>query len=672
MNTRFGRWTACALGLSCLHYALGAESTPNTTAAASPGDELQEVQIYGRGEQQIGRASAASEGAVGGADLSVRPMLRVAELLEAVPGLIAGQHSGSGKANQYFLRGFNLDHGTDFTSYIDDMPWNFRTHGHGQGYLDINGLIPETVERIDYRKGPYRADIGDFALSGASFLTTIDKFEHPFVAVETGQYGWGRVAGGGSTSVGDGTLTAAGQWKTYDGPWQQPEGLQHESVWAKYATQTQLGQLTATVSGYHAFWRPTEQIPERAIGTSACANEYCSLDSSATGETLRWIATAHLVADSWRATVYGQYYDWDMFSNPTYDYQIHQFDRRWTGGGRYERQLITSDRFKLEVGTDARYDELGKVGLDHTEDRAFINNVSNNAVTESSIAAYSEANWSPFRALRIMGGFRADLYKVDVIAKTAGSNAGSENAHQYSPKLGVAYTLTPNVEVYANWGQGFHSNDARGAVNTTTPIPLLVVGTGYEGGIRYELGTFRLTATYWWLNLSSELEFDGDTNSVEPGASSKRHGYELVGFWRPVPWLALDAVYAGSHARSDDESGPYLEGAVEGAGEFGASVIKGPWEISARLRYLGPYPLVSDNSERADADHELNFRGAYTLGHVTLYGELLNSLNHTGKDIAYWYAAHVPGLDPDGYEEEGRVSRAEEPRTVRVGVKYTF
>jgi outer membrane cobalamin receptor len=182
------------------------------------GETLEEVIVeFARGEALIGKADAASEGAVGGADLSVRPLLRVAELLEVVPGLIAAQHSGSGKANQYFLRGFNLDHGTDFTAYVDDVPMNLRTHGHGQGYLDINGLIPETIERIDYRKGTYRADVGDFSMAGSSLMTTVHRLD-PFIAMETGQYGWQRVAAGGSNALGDGELTFVGQWKTYDGP----------------------------------------------------------------------------------------------------------------------------------------------------------------------------------------------------------------------------------------------------------------------------------------------------------------------------------------------------------------------------------------------------------------------------------------------------------------------
>ncbi len=159
---------------------------------------LDAIVVFGRGELKIGVAQAASEGTVAGSDLLVRPLLRVAELLEAVPGMVAAQHSGSGKANQYFLRGFNLDHGSDFTTYIDDVQMNFRTHGHGQGYLDLNGLIPEVVDREDYRKGPYQGDGGDFALAGAAYMSTINGYDRPWVAAEGGQYGYRRIAAGGS------------------------------------------------------------------------------------------------------------------------------------------------------------------------------------------------------------------------------------------------------------------------------------------------------------------------------------------------------------------------------------------------------------------------------------------------------------------------------------------
>ena len=660
-------------------------------AAETAPDPLEEVVVFGRGERLIGMAAAASEGTVAGADLSVRPMLRVAELLEAVPGMIAAQHSGSGKANQYFLRGFNLDHGTDFTAYVDGMPWNLRTHGHGQGYLDVNGLIPEIVERIDYRKGPYRADLGDFSMAGASFMTTIDHLDKRFVAVEAGQYGWGRVAGGGSMEVGPGELTVLGQWKTYDGPWQEPESLQHGSLWAKYVQPTSFGTVKVSLSGYQATWHPTEQSPEDSIGTAACPDVFCSLDPTALGRTERWIMTAQALGAHWNAVAYAQFYDWHMLSNPTYDYQIDQFDRRWTAGGKFEDEFFTADRFDLKLGTELRYDHMGRVGVDHTNAAQFIENISNNAVSEASIAAFAEASWRPTERLRFMAGLRDDLYHFDVGVNPGASSlthSGTATSRQASPKLGAAYTLNERVELYANWGQGFHSNDARGVVNTTTPVPGLVLGTGYEAGARFEVGGFKLTTTYWWLNLTSELVFVGDSNAVEPKAGARREGYELVAFWRPMDWLGLDAVYTRSKARYRDVQqdpdfvagdpvlglleGRNVEGSVKSAGEFGASAVKNRWEASVRLRYLGDYPLVPSGTRNADAEVMVNLRLAYKPGKFTLYGELLNVLDANGKDIEYYYATFIPGVLQPGQQQTTRLSRAEEPRTLRLGVKYAF
>jgi len=558
------------------------------------------------------------------------------------------------------------------------VPWNLRTHGHGQGYLDVNGLIPEVVERIDYRKGPYRADVGDFSLAGASYITTIDSLKRPFVAAEVGQYNWQRLAGGGSNSIGADSLTYIGQWKTYDGPWQLPEHLQHFSGWAKYSHPTSFGKLNVTLSGYQADWDPTEQAPERAFGTRVCPNEYCSLDPTATGHTDRWILATQMLASQWEVDAFGQYYNWHMVSDPTYDYQIRQFDRRSTFGARATRTVIQEEKLRVVVGADMRYDDIGSVGVDHTVKGTYASDISNNSVKEGSVAGYTEATWTPLKDLRITGGLRADYYNFDVTANDAASNSGSKGASQASPKIGVAYALGERMEFYGNWGRGFHSNDSRGVVSKTDPVPALSQGTGYEVGARYEVGTLRISAAYWWLNLGSELVFVGDSNAVEPKGGGKRNGYELVGFWRPIDWLALDAVYTGSHSRLDKPDndqgfiGRYIEGSVEQAGEIGFSAIKGPWEVSARLRYLGAYPLLPDNSQRAAPESLVNLRAAWKASHVTLYGELLNLFNDKGKDIVYYYPSSVAGLDPPGVEVNGRLSRPSEPRTLRVGVKYEF
>jgi outer membrane receptor protein involved in Fe transport len=661
--------------------ALGVATAGVAQAPSEGTGAFEEIIVFGRATELLGTASAASEGSVGGADLLVRPMLRVAELLEAVPGLVAVQHSGSGKANQYFLRGFNLDHGTDFTTLVDGVPWNLRSHGHGQGYLDVNGLLPEIVERVDYRKGTYRADIGDFAMVASAFISTIDRLEEPFVALESGEYGWSRLAGGRTLELADAELTVVAEHKNYDGPWALAEDLTQSVVWAKYVRPTDFGTLRVSLTAYDGNWHPTEQIPERAIGTSVCPDEFCVLDSTPDGDTKRWIATAQLEGDRWSASAYLQSYDWFMQSNPTYDFQINQFDKRTTAGGRYDHLVVATDRLELSVGADLRYDDVGPVGLDEFDAGRFVSNISDNGIEETSVGTYAEATWLPTANLRFLGGVRADYFDFDVTASSPGSFAGAASDSRVSPKVGVAYAAGDHVEFYGNWGKGFHSNDARGVVNQSEPVPGLSPGTGYEAGARFEIGDVKLTTAYWWLNQDSELIFVGDSNSVEPKGGSRREGYELVFFWRPLEWLGVDAVYTGSRARYvANPDGRYIEGAVEHAGQIGLSAVKDRWEASFRLRYLGPYALVPDNSLRASAETSINLRGAYTLNRLTLYAELLNALDADGKDIVYDYPAYVAGLDPPGLTSDDidcsvvncRMSRAEEPRTLRVGLKFAF
>jgi outer membrane receptor protein involved in Fe transport len=672
--------------------AASESGTPPARSSEAAGP-TEEVVVFGRATELLGAADAASEGSISGADMLVRPMLRTAEMLETVPGMVAVQHSGSGKANQYFLRGFNLDHGTDFTTYVDGMPLNLRSHGHGQGYLDVNGLLPETVERIDYRKGPYRADLGDFSMAGASFITTIDQLDQTFVSVEDGQYGWQRVGAGGSLDFDNGgTYTAIGEAKTYDGPWQLPENLRHVSVWNKYLMPTKFGDLAFTLSLYDARWHPTEQSPERVIGSSICPDVYCSLDMTPIGDTLRLIQTTAMTGDDWNASAYIQYYDWHMQSNPTYAAQIDQFDKRTTIGGRYDKDAIARMNLEVNWGVEFRYDDIGPVGVDADAAGHFVQNISDNDIQEGSYSAYAEATFIPTDSLRMLLGVRGDYYDFKatanqpgtITADSPGTIVGSATDSRVSPKFGLAYTLNDKVELYGNWGKGFHSNDARGVVNPNNPIPGLSPGEGYEAGARFEIGDVKLTATRWWLNLDSELIFVGDSNSVEPRGASKRDGYELTLFWQPVDWIGIDAVYTDSTARFvNNPEGRFVDGSLENAGQFGISATRDKWEASMRVRYQGPYALTPDNAHRAGGNSTISFRGAYELDKFQLYAELINAFDNNGKDIVYWYETYVAGYDDvvngaasiddiDCNVLDCRVSRAHEPRTLRVGIKYHF
>ncbi len=321
-----------------------------------------------------------------------------------------------------------------------------------------------------------------------------------------------------------------------------------------------------------------------------------------------------------------------------------------------------------------RYDDIGRVGLQNTDQGEFVEWVGVHAVKESSASLYAEGNWNPVKPLRLSAGLRADYFNFDVqeIIDLPDQYSGTASDSKVSPKMGAAYALSDRVELYANWGRGFHSNDGRGVVNPLTPAPGLSPSDGKEGGVRFEIGTIKLTATYWWLDLDSELKFVGDSNSVEPGPATERKGYELTAFWRPLPSIAVDAVWTGSHARYIDSppGEEYIAGAVENAGDIGIAFIEDQWELSARMRYLGAYPLIEDNSERADPEIHLNLRAAWKPGTWTVYGEVLNVLDDDAKDITYWYESFVEGFDT--VPTEGRMSRAEEPRTLRVGLKYSF
>ena len=640
------------------------------------------IYVYGRGERRIGQAIAASEGGVAGADIEVRPFLRPGELLEATPGLIATQHSGGGKANQFFLRGFNLDHGTDYALYIDDFPVNFRTHGHGQGYLDVNGLIPETVQRVDYRKGPYRADTGDFSFAGASFITTHDKLE-PCATLEVGSYDYRRFVAGGSIDAGRGDLLGVFQVKLNDGPWELPEDFSGFSGFLKYSTPLGGGELQASASIYHADWAPTEQIPERAIGTPLCEDRYCTLDPTLRGETEREVFTLNYQSDRWRITAYAQHYDWSLLSNftffledPVNGDQLRQYDERWTYGGRLERMFELNERLSLRVGAEGRIDDISEVGLDETISGVTEFTVGAFDVLENSLGLYAEAVWQPTDRLMIIGGLRNDWYRFETDAlRGVLSWSGAVKDDIFAPKIGVNYEIADGIALYANYGEGFHSNDARGVTNPDDSAPGLIEGDFEEVGVRFERGGAILSAVYWWSSIESELIYVGDAGAVEPSDPGRRHGYELTGFWKPNRWLAIDAVLTGSDAEYAGlpEGENYVPGALESSGEIGVSAIFPEFNAAARLRYLGPHPLIEDNSVRGDDTLLVNARAAWTprrFAGWSFYAELLNIFDSEDDDIDYFYETRLPGEPPEGVFDQN--SRIVEPRQLRVGISKTF
>ena len=288
---------------------------------AYPGDlgnqVIEEIFVYGRAEHHIGTAATASEGLVGYADFQLPPLLRVGELVEAMPGMVATQHSGTGKANQYFLRGFNLDHGTDFSAHLDGVPLNMRSHGHGQGYLDLNFLIPELVATAVYRKGVHHAEKGDFSSAGSIDFAYYDRLPEGILEARLGEHGYGRGVMAGSVDLAQGSFTGALDVTAYAGPWQLEENLQQTRLYLGHTFELAGAEARIAFHGYDGSWNATDQIPQRAV-RSGLIGRTGFIDPDLGGETRRLGITAQASLPNWQLGGYFLDYDFALFSNFTY------------------------------------------------------------------------------------------------------------------------------------------------------------------------------------------------------------------------------------------------------------------------------------------------------------------------------------------------------------------
>ncbi len=655
----------------------GAEPEPGQVAQTTSGTLIPDrsypdIVVTGRSEHRIGTAQSASEGVVSGGELRSRPLLRTSELAEAVPGMIAVQHSGGGKAAQYLIRGYNLDHGTDLSIAVDGMPYNLRSHAHGHGYLDLNGLIPETVDRIAYRKGPYRAADGDFSFVAAASLDTLDRFEHAFASVTAGSYGYRRLAVGGSLDAAPGTLLLATEVKASDGRWELPERLRHVGAFGKYTIETGMGRLRASLSLYDARWQPTEQIPVRAIGNHI-PDRFGTLDPFLRGSTNREIFTLGLAGDWLTVTAYVQHYRFDLLSNftfflndPVRGDELEQAENRWTFGGRITRRFDLGDQLKLTIGADGQTDRIDGLGLYHTRLGERIGTTSLVDATETSLSGHIEANWKPGDRISLLAGARIDHFRFRTTARAGNGFSGAVSDTIATPKAGASAQVARGWAVYANFGQGFHSNAVRGVTAPTDATPALARATGYEMGTKFERGPLVLSLDRWWSRASSELVYSGDDGTVSPTGPSRRRGYEITAYLKPVRWLAIDAVYATNHARFVDAPGAdRIPNALEQAGEFGLATMFNRFDAALRVRYLGRRSLVEDNSVRSPAITVVNLRATRRFGRIEMSAELLNVFDTARADADYYYASRLPGEPVEGIEDIH--SRAVEPRMVRIG-----
>jgi TonB dependent receptor/Carboxypeptidase regulatory-like domain/TonB-dependent Receptor Plug Domain len=643
----------------------------------------------------IGIADAASEGVVRADELNDRPITRPGDLLETVPGLAVSQHSGEGKANQYYLRGFNLDHGTDLATTIAGAPANMPTHAHGQGYSDINYLIPELVAGIQYKKGPYYADEGDFATAGAININYVDAMARPIVTLEGGDYGYRRGFAAGSTALGRGQLLGAFEYFHNDGPWANPDAYRKLNGVVRFTQGSSDQGFQLTAMGYDGRWNSTDQVPDRAIG-SGLISRFGEIDPSDGGRSHRYMAGGEWHKRTgkslFRAETYFINYSLDLFSNftyflddPVHGDQFHQKDRRNVLGGKLRYQWfgkVGDKAIESEAGFETRYDDIGVVGLYHTEARQLLGTTRQDTVHQGSAALYYQGSLVVVPKARVVVGLRGDLYHFDVDS-TIAENSGTATPGIVSPKLGLILGPWKDTEVYLNGGFGFHSNDGRGSTikvdpSTLTPTPPvnpLVRAKGTEVGLRTRpFKALTTSLTLWALHLDSELVFSGDAGTTEPNRPSRRLGFEWAVEYRPMRWLAFDTDLAYSQARFTDTDpvGDRIPGAVEGVGLVDVLVdnLNGFFG-SLNVRYFGPRPLIEDNSIRSHSATTVNLRLGHDVGrNLRIAADFLNLFDTKASDIDYYYASRLPGEPSEGVNDIHSHPLA--PRSFHVGVSARF
>ncbi|MEH2586360.1 outer membrane receptor protein involved in Fe transport [Bradyrhizobium sp. AZCC 1721] len=639
--------------------------------------------------------TAASAMTISGAEVNAQPFARVGEALEVVPGLIVTQHSGEGKANQYFLRGFNLDHGTDLAITVDGMPVNMPTHGHGQGYADINFMIPELVQSITVRKGPYFADRGDFASAGSVAIDYINRLPKNIAELTFGSFGYRRALAAGSTAVGAGTLLAAFEGVRNDGPWDVPDNVRKLNGVLRYSQGTATDGFTLSAMAYSNGWNSTDQVAQRAID-QGLIGRFGTLDPTDGGVSSRFSLSSNWAQSS----EYGQskvnayvinsslrlYNNFTYFlDDPVNGDQFSQMDRRTVYGLNASHAFdvrVGGIETQTRIGLQTRGDDI-RVGLFKTLQRETLSTVREDSVREGNVGLWADttARWTDW--LRTTVGIREDYFAGRVVSDTP-QNSGNAQASMTSPKAGIVLGPWHKTEFYGNAGYGLHSNDIRGTTITVDPIdkvtpqdrvPLLVRSKGAEIGVRTKaVEGLTSSLAVFVLDFDSELLFVGDAGTTEASRPSRRVGVEWTNQYQVLPWMRLDFDVAYTRARFTDfdAAGNFIPGApawvASGGVTFGGEA---GWFGALRGRYFGPRPLIEDDSVRSQSSLIFNARAGYKFDNgLRLQLDVLNLFNAKTNQIEYYYLSRLPG-EPMGGVADRHVHPAE-PLAVRLTLAGRF
>jgi outer membrane receptor for Fe3+-dicitrate len=575
--------------------------------------------------------AASSQQFIPDKEYLLQPQGRPAQVLRLIPGFIAVEHSGgAGKADQYFLRGFDADHGTDVAFFADGMPVNLRTHAHGQGYADLNFLIPETIEGLDVYKGAYDARFGDFATAGAVSFKTRQAVKEGVVQLAGGQFDTQRYLLMLSPNKGDvRTLFAAEGYYT-NGPFQNDNRYFRTNLLGKVTLNPNArSELSLAGTLHKAQWNASGEIPLRAVADGTL-DRFGAIDPSEGGKTTRATTRLNYHYDTtdggqFYANAYAQYYRLDLFTNFTFFLNdpvngdgIQQSDRRVMYGGdfgyRQAGKLMDTDA-TATVGVQSRADDI-HARLGRQTKRSPTGATTDSDVLEASYSPFAKLELQPARWLRFAGGVRGELFTFDVrnrCATCATQPAGRTASGLVLPKANLILGPWFKTEFFANYGEGYHSNDAR-SVLTGAASPLARAQT-YEVGMRskpWRADGMELIATLWAVDLKSELVFVGDEGTTEARGATRRRGVEVAA--RGQVWGPLYVNGSVTMTRARFENGAAIPLAPE-LTAYGAAILKWPQGLTTQLQatYLGVRPLIEDRSIKSPSWVDVDLSTRYQL-----------------------------------------------------------
>jgi hypothetical protein len=691
------------------------------TAPATEADQgLEAITVVATG---VSNMTSASAGDISQEQIMSQPLLRPAAVLENVPGLIVTQHSGEGKANQYFLRAFNLDHGTDLALEVDDMPVNMPTHAHGQGYSDLNFLIPELAGDLHYKKGPYYADEGDFATAGTARIGLISEVPTS-ATLGFGEDGYRRALLLGSAGLAGGTLLGAGEVYHNDGPFDVPDDYNRLNGALRYHHGDDRDYYTLTAMAYSGKWNSTDQVPERAI-TEDVIDRFGSLNPSDGGissrESLSFSLVKRTDTGQTQFSAYVIRYKLDLWSTFTYylrdpvngDQMLQHDDRvvyGFKGSKTWYTQFLDLPMSNV-IGAQARIDDIRDVGIFSTFERQTIGTTQHASVQESNGAVYAENTIQWADKIHTTLGLREDQFNFDVKDKMLNADGscninsdpegcvtGNKKANIFSPKLGIVLGPWADTTFFINAGEGYHSNDARGVTRSgenpdVSPVTPLTRATSAEIGIATHIVPhWETTLDIFKLKLKSELVFDGDAGVTEPSGATTRTGIEWGNIYHLNSWLSAGLNAAFTRARFDANAAPDDLGCGDAApshpcatpvGIVGRYVPNSPtnvigagltanhhsgWFGALHARHFGESPLVEDNSAKSPqyttVDGQMGFQKTKSW---LVAVDVFNIANVKWNDIEYYYVSRLKNETsplPDYVVHPGI------PRTFRLQFQY--